>query len=53
MAVACWAARCSFVDFERSVVSDRRADSDGFLEELVGTAVGTVCSEKLDSLGGR
>lgn len=35
------------------MVSGRRAESDDFPEEVVGTAVGTVCSEKLDSLGGR
>ena len=53
MAIACWAARCSFVDFEDWVVSGQWAESDGFREELVDIVVGTVCFENLDSLEGR
>ena len=50
MLIACWTARYSFVGFEGSVVSGRRAELDGFREELVDTVVGTACFEDPDSL---
>ena len=53
MAVACWAPRCSFVDFEGFVVSGRLAESDDFPKELVDIVAETVYYEKLDLLGGR
>ena len=53
MGVACWAPRCSFVDFEGFVVSGRQAEADDFPRELVDIVVGVVCCEKLGLLGGR
>ncbi len=53
MMFACWAVGYSFVDFEGSEVFVRRAESDGFLEELGDRVVGAVRFENLDSWGGR